>query len=178
MRQTNRIQPTHIVIKSVDRFLRIIFLCLFIMPIAQCTNPNYLDNKFKIESFAIQRVVDLTNAVEINFKIIYYSDSTYSNYFSSGIERGQDGTDQEILFMGIHGSQSENPFPCNSMTLSEFQNGFNNGERDFRGERLEKPQTICFPHDFDLSTFTIILKDKKTSKQDTLYSTNKKTVAN
>jgi hypothetical protein len=91
----------------------------------------------------------------------------YQNSYVSAIEKGLDGSDQTISFIdnnlcNIEGGLSfiEN--------LSKISAKFNNRTRDFIGEQILKPKTICIPRQTDFKDIRVVIKDLKKNKVDTL----------
>ena len=145
------------------------FIVVAYLFLPSCTE-HYIKNKFEIKSFSVKPYTAdkfESNYVLVNFEMNYFSDSTYSNYFDEGIEKGQDGSNFNIVYFGIPGVSCS----CDS-SMQKFINSFNKGEADFIGQQLEKPKIICFLEPcqkYSILKNIILVKQNKLTKQlDTL----------
>lgn len=106
----------------------IISLSLIICLLFSCNNPSYIKNKYTITD-ATALIIDSTQ-IDLKLAVTYYSDSTYSNLFSSSIEKGQEGSDDEILFLGFKIGK-------NNEVLNELVKNLNSRKKGYTGEKLE-----------------------------------------
>jgi len=130
----------------------------------------YIKNKFRLVSFSVLRRLPDKNAVEIKFNVEYYSDSTEANSWAGGIEKGQDGSEDEIIFFGIKGFDQKSG-PCAYLTFDNFKNCYNSKAKECRGQSFDFNSTFCIPELWDKKNELImVLKNKNNNKVDTLQS--------
>ncbi len=115
--------------KIIQYLILISILYLFI----KCSKDNYIKNKYRIVSVNLT-VID-SNKTFIKFGVEYYSDSTQKNMFSSSIEKGIDGSNEEILFLGKNGEASP-------LEIQQLIENLNANRRGFRGEKVERGYII------------------------------------
>jgi hypothetical protein len=151
----------------IQNSIYIIFLSIFLCLIS-CGRTEYLKNKFEIDSFTASLNNDST--ISLNFKLKYFTDSTHENG-SASIEKGQDGSNQKILYFGFDDSISRNRYiGCNLMNINDFIYGFNRGNKEFIGQELERQKTICISAskiNYD-DKLVMILQNEVNHKIDTL----------
>lgn len=111
----------------------IISLSLITCLLFSCNNPSYIKNKYTITG-ATALIIDSTQ-IDLKLAVTYYSDSTYSNLFPNSIEKGQKGSDDEILFLGF---KKGNP----NEALSEIAQKLNSNKKGYTGEKPERGYTI------------------------------------
>lgn len=123
--------------------------------------PDYIQNKFKVKEIKVSPTEN-PRAVELKFAVEYYSDSTNSNYFSEGIEKGQDGSNFEIIEMGFKNKVGQHlKVECDEITIIDFINMFNSKQKMYRGEMIQKPKRICVDSNSvsNKESFYILFKD-------------------
>ncbi|MBX2960662.1 MAG: hypothetical protein KF732_11990 [Flavobacteriales bacterium] len=131
-----------------------------------CNEPNnYLKNKFQIKGFTLLPT-DSCSA-ELNFEVEYYSDSTYQNRFSDAIEKGQDGSDVEIIFYGETNS-CPNAFSPILFDLNEISSSFNKKIKKFKGEKIQKMFPVNFSKVNNPKNVFMVVKNIKTGDRDTI----------
>lgn len=145
--------------------------CLILTSILQfgCNfeSNNYLKNKFQIVGFTLLSI-DSCNA-ELKFEVKYYSDSTYQNRFSDAIEKGQDGSDSEIIFYGETKScynEDDTTLP----DLNKISNYFNKKIKAFKGEKIQKVFSVNFSEYNNPKNVFMILENIRTGNRDTIIN--------
>lgn len=99
-----------------------------------CTETHYIKNKYRITGCEAIRID--SSKIHLKFDVVYYSDSSQNNLFPSSIEKGLDGSDNEILFLGYETPKFENK------NFKELITNINLNKRGFKGEKLEKGYLI------------------------------------
>ncbi|WBM74542.1 hypothetical protein [Saprospira grandis] len=152
--------------KNISRYL---ILGVLVLLFTNCSESNFIENKFNVMKFSVEYRSDTT--AELNFSVDYFSDSTVSNYYSSSIEKGQDGTDYVTLLFVLDSTDN------NSLSNSELERKLNvvtkrinNQEKLFSGEFITRSHKIKLAQNLDLSKVYLLLIDGKNNKIDTLYN--------
>ncbi|MCX6180591.1 MAG: hypothetical protein NT150_01510 [Bacteroidetes bacterium] len=122
-----------------------------------------------IQSFSIKESNADTTLGELKFKVVYYSDSTERNIYSTSIEKGQKGSDQQIVFFGQSLDSTVKSADCAGITLGQFITSYNSKQKMYRGENLEKVNMICIKG-LHLDNVFLVLKENTLGDLDTLYN--------
>jgi hypothetical protein len=143
---------------------------LLLTVVLSACHTEYVQNKLKIQSFSVTGYDVAENKVHIRFDVSYYFDSTFRNSFSSSIEKGQNGSDEEIIYFGVNKEQNTIPYHCSHPDLDSFKNGFNHNYRPFIGQKLDFEQQLCIApfHRSEKDTLLMVLCNRKTGTTDTL----------
>lgn len=131
---------------------------------------EYVKNKLRIQSFSITDYDIRENTLKIKFDVLYYSDSTFQNGFSS-MEKGQNGSEEEIVYFGLNNTNAvTTPYRCAHPDLDSFRNGFNHNYREFSGQRFDFEQQLCIPpfKRDEKELLLLVLYNRQTGKTDTL----------
>ena len=132
---------------KITPYLTLISISIILI---SCTKTNYIKNKYRITGCESYRIDSLN--IYLKFDIVYYSDSTQNNLFPSSIEKGLDGSDDKILFLGF-----------NNIESNEFRNLINKinlNERGYKGEKIEKEYIIQNLINQDNDDLTLIIQRK------------------
>ncbi len=143
-----------------NRILFILILCF----IFSCSEPKWIDNKFAVTSISLLRNND---KCEVRFNVRYYSDSTFKHSFQSAIERGVNGCNCKIIFLGFD-TLSQTTYK--NIVFDSIVKGFNQKKHEYSGEQILKPIEI----DCDTSTYArlkLILYDS-ISQSIKIYESN------
>ncbi len=146
----------------IKRLKIILFLILnSIFLFFGCFNkPVFIKNKFNFERVTIIQK-DSCVAI-IKFTVKYYSDSLHQNYFASSIEKGQDGSDWKIHFIGSNDDKCKRE-SCNYDNLDDVAEKVNNKNNLYNGEFITRNKYICIQN---ASSVKMILENK--NRKDTL----------
>ncbi|WP_417366141.1 hypothetical protein [Flavobacterium beibuense] len=106
-----------------------ISLSLITCLLFSCNTPGYIKNKYTITG-ATAHIIDSTQ-IDLKLAVTYYSDSTYSNLFPSSIEKGQEGSDDKILFLGFKKGKTNE-------ILNELAKKLNSKKKGYTGEKPER----------------------------------------
>jgi len=148
---------------------RLILLFFFSGLLNSCYTINN-DTRFKIESFSVLNYDTIENTIEIQFNVMYYQSDKDTGY--SSLEKGLKGSDDKVLYFGIMDDSTSNYRRCKDLNFKEFIDGFNNEERNFRGQRFDSPYKFCISSKNikKNSKIILILENQNTRKTDTLKS--------
>ena len=124
--------------------------------------PPFIKNKINFEKVTITQK-DSCVAI-IKFTVKYYSDSLNQNYFASSIEKGQDGSDYKIRFIGLDGNTCKKG-SCNYDDLDDISLKINSKKNLFNGEFITLDKYICI---HNASGIKMVLENKKNNRKDTL----------
>lgn len=113
----------------IKKTINKISLSLLTSFLYSCSNPSYIKNKYTITG-ATALITDSSN-INLKLEVTYYSDSTYSNLFPGSIEKGQEGSDDEILFLGFRDGNQNG-------ALGELAKNLNSKKEGYRGEKPER----------------------------------------
>jgi len=152
------------------KYTTITLFLLFALLLTGC-HTEYVKNKLRIQSFSITDYDTRENMLKIKFDVLYYSDSTFKNGLSSSIEKGQDGSEEEIVYFGLnHANTAATPYHCAHPDLDSFRNGFNHNYREFSGQQFDFEQQLCIPpfKRDEKELLLLVLQNRKTGKTDTL----------
>ena len=155
--------------KRHKKLIKYLILNSLILLFNSCGKSKFVENKFKVKTFSLEYRSDTT--AELNFSVDYFSDSTVSNYYSSSIEKGQDGTDYVTLLFELD-STDNNSLYVNELErkLNVVTQRINNQEKLFSGEFITRPHNIELAQNLDLSKVYLLLINDKNNKIDTLYN--------
>ena len=148
---------------------KLIVLTLILISLVSCTE-SYLKNRFRVISFEAYESLD-SNHLELKVNVEYYSDSTQSNLFSEGIEKGQDGSNRELVFFGPLIKESKSIQRCAEEPFENFIRKYNSKDRSHRGQRFDETYSLCNPFQKDvIKDIIMVFKDPINGQNDTLVN--------
>jgi hypothetical protein len=136
---------------------------------------HFIKNHFVIKSFNVICDDSIKTAVILRFDLDYYSDSTFQNYYENSIQKGQDGSIHEILYLGYSDfSTMRDSISSDDKieTFNSFKRKYNEKQHMYTGEMLDKDLLIHTNKNCHSKPSQIILirKNLLSSQIDTLYA--------
>jgi hypothetical protein len=152
-------------------FKNIPFLLLSVVMLQSC-KPHYIRNKFVVTGFEIRAAGNPKNVGILRCHVNYFSDSTFSNLWGGGIEKGQNGSPHVIRFLGKPNEGMTMQYDDRFMSIDSFIALYNTGRKPCAGQQIEDEFALSFPYELETESTGIImvLQDKLTGKMDTLKS--------